>query len=233
MTANTSNKSATDSSRARFLRLCWRRASFFSAFAAARASALASFFCSRSRRMRSSEVWQGQKLGTSSLQIQGFWIWDPHSTPQPHPKPTYTHFPTHTTPTPTQTHTTPTHFYTHTTPTQTHTTPTPTHTHTHNTPWPRKCATLPRVPAFDHANPWEGSRVTPKLLFYLAFLRLTSPIPGKGCNFTSRSVARPGQSIVKIDASRKNCHFTTRSDARPGRSIVKIDGGASRHAQNV
>ena len=39
---------------------------------------------------------------------------------------------------------------------------------------------------FDLANPFEGLRVAPKM-----------------CNFTSRSVAQPGQSIAKIDTSRK------------------------------
>ena len=38
----------------------------------------------------------------------------------------------------------------------------------------KKCVTLPPVPAFDHANPWEGLRVAPKM-----------------CNFTSRSSVRP------------------------------------------
>ena len=52
----------------------------------------------------------------------------------------------------------------------------------------------------------------PDQSLYFAFLRFTWPIPGKGCasrrkcvilqRVQSRSVARPGQSIVKIDASR-------------------------------
>ena len=42
----------------------------------------------------------------------------------------------------------------------------------------KRVATLPRVRALDHANPWEGLRVTPK-----------------NCNFTSRSRARPRQSM--------------------------------------
>ena len=98
----------------------------------------------------------------------------------------------------------------------------------------RKVATLPRVPAFDHANPWEGLRVAPKM-----------------CNFSSRSVARPRQSIVIFDTSRrtvgkkttlprapafdhaipweglrvtpKMCNFTSRSVARPRQSIVIFD----------
>ena len=45
----------------------------------------------------------------------------------------------------------------------------------------KKCATLPCVPAFDHANPWEGLRVTPKM-----------------CNFTSRSSVRPRQSMGRV-----------------------------------
>ena len=46
-----------------------------------------------------------------------------------------------------------------------------------------KCATLPRVCDFDMANPWEGLRVTPAM-----------------CHLTTRSIARPGESIVKIEA---------------------------------
>ena len=47
--------------------------------------------------------------------------------------------------------------------------------------WRRQVATLPRVRALDHANPWERLRVA-----------LTS------CNFTSRSRARPRQSMVRV-----------------------------------
>ena len=75
-----------------------------------------------------------------------------------------------------------------------------------------KCATLPRVRAFDHANPWEGLRVTPtcwkNMQLYLAFVRSTTPIHGKGCasrrhvgklcNFTLRSCVRPRQSMGKV-----------------------------------
>ena len=79
-----------------------------------------------------------------------------------------------------------------------------------------KCVILLRIFDFDLANPWEGSRVTPKM-----------------CHFTTRSVARPRQSIVKIDASRKICHFTTRSVARPGQSMVKIDASRQTVGKNV
>ena len=78
-----------------------------------------------------------------------------------------------------------------------------------------KCAALPRVFTLDLANPWEGLRVTPKMCHFttcsVAFSRSTRPIHCKNrgaerlkkmCNFTSRSVPRPRQSIVKIDASR-------------------------------
>ena len=75
-----------------------------------------------------------------------------------------------------------------------------------------KCATLPRVRAFDHANPWEGLRVTPtcwkNMQLYLAFVRSTTPIHGKGCasrrhvgklcNFTLRSCVRPRQSMGRV-----------------------------------
>ena len=74
-----------------------------------------------------------------------------------------------------------------------------------------KVATLLRVRSLDYANPWEGLRGTPKswkkLQIYLAFARSTTPIHGKACagrrkvgkkcNFTSRSVARPGESMVR------------------------------------
>ena len=80
----------------------------------------------------------------------------------------------------------------------------------------RKVATLPRVPAFDHANPWEGLRVAPKM-----------------CNFSSRSVARPRQSIVIFDTSRrtvgKKNNFTSRSCVRPCHSMGRV----ARHAENV
>ena len=121
---------------------------------------------------------------------------------------------------------------------------------------------------FDLANPWEGLHVTPKMCHFttrsVAFSRSTTPIhrknerARKSCNFTSRSVTRPGQSIVKIErhasrhASRfenvsfylafltltyripgKGCAFPlkcvilrrvqSRSVARPGQSIVKIE----------
>ena len=68
--------------------------------------------------------------------------------------------------------------------------------------WRPKCATLPRVRAFDHANPWEGLRVTPTR-----------------CNFTLRSRVRPRQSMVIFDSSRrtvgKRCNFISRSRVRP------------------
>ena len=77
-------------------------------------------------------------------------------------------------------------------------------------------ATLPHVPAFYHANPWEGLLVSAKL-----------------CNFTSRSVARPRQSIVIFDASRqtvgKRCNFTSRSCVRPRQSLGRV----ARARQNV
>ena len=44
-----------------------------------------------------------------------------------------------------------------------------------------KTAILPRIRAFDHANPWEGLRVTPTR-----------------CHFTTRSRARPRQSMVRV-----------------------------------
>ena len=44
-----------------------------------------------------------------------------------------------------------------------------------------KCATLPRIQAFEHANPWEGLRVMLKM-----------------CNFTSRSSVRPRQSMGRV-----------------------------------
>ena len=78
----------------------------------------------------------------------------------------------------------------------------------------------------------------PHQSLYFAFLHLTWPIPGKGCasrrkcvilrRVQSRSVARPGQSIAKIERPRKSCNFTSRSVTRPGQSIVKIERHASR-----
>ena len=78
-----------------------------------------------------------------------------------------------------------------------------------------KCATLPSVFDFDLSNPWEGLLVTPKMCHVttrsVAFNRSTRPIHCKNrgaerfdkmCNFTSRSVPRPRESIVKIDALR-------------------------------
>ena len=80
----------------------------------------------------------------------------------------------------------------------------------------KKDATLPRVPAFDHANPWEGLLVS-----------------AKTCNFTSLAVARPRQSIVIFDASRqtveKRCNFTLRSCVRPRQSVGRV----ARVRQNV
>ena len=86
----------------------------------------------------------------------------------------------------------------------------------------RKCATLPRVQAFDHANPWEGLRVMLKMRnftsrssvrprqstvrvarhvenvqLYLTFKRSTTPIHGKGC-------------ALRIQVG-KMCNFTSRS----------------------
>ena len=46
---------------------------------------------------------------------------------------------------------------------------------------PIKVATLPRVRALDHANPWKALCVMPK-----------------SCNFTSRSRARPRQSMERV-----------------------------------
>ena len=96
-----------------------------------------------------------------------------------------------------------------------------------------KVATLPRVPSLDHANPWEGLRVTrkscnftsrsvarpreslgrvarhaEKLQLYLAFGRSTTPIPGKGCA-SRRKVG-------------KSCNFTSRSRVRPRRSMGRV-----------
>ena len=93
-----------------------------------------------------------------------------------------------------------------------------------------------------------------KLQLYLAFGRSTTPIPGKGCawrrkvgkncNFTSRSVARPRQSLVTVArgadmlekmcnftsrsweglrVTPEMCNFTSRSVARPRQSIVIFD----------
>ena len=81
-----------------------------------------------------------------------------------------------------------------------------------NTSFARTCSpsttpiTLLCVFTFDLANPLH---VTPKM-----------------CHFTTRSVARPGQSIAKNERLRKCCNFTSRSVTRPGQSIVKIE----RHA---
>ena len=65
-----------------------------------------------------------------------------------------------------------------------------------------KIATLPRVRAFDHANPWEGLRVAPKM-----------------CNFTSRSRVRPRQSMGRVarhaDMLEKMWKFSSRSRVRP------------------
>ena len=65
-----------------------------------------------------------------------------------------------------------------------------------------KCATLPRVFAFDCSVAVNGRE---NVSFYLAFLRLTSPIPGKGLRVTPTMY-----------------HFTTRFDARPGQSMVRV-----------
>ena len=80
----------------------------------------------------------------------------------------------------------------------------------------RKCATLPRVPAFDQANPWEGLRVMPKM-----------------CNFTSRSCVRPGRSMGRVtrhaDMLGKVCNFTSRSRVRPRQSMGRV----ARHADEL
>ena len=97
----------------------------------------------------------------------------------------------------------------------------------------RQVAILPRVRAFDHANPWEGLRVTPKM-----------------CNCTSRSrlrlrqsmgrVARYGYKLGKcatlprvrsfdhadpregLHVMPTSCDFTARSHARPRQSMVSV-----------
>ena len=64
--------------------------------------------------------------------------------------------------------------------------------------------------------------------FYLAFLRLTSPIPGKGkvgnmCHFTSRFLALTYRIRGKgLRVTPTMCHFTRRLDARPGQSMVRV-----------
>ena len=67
---------------------------------------------------------------------------------------------------------------------------------------PQKVETLLRVRSLDHANPWEGLRVAPK-----------------SCNFTSRSVVRPRQSMGKAarhaEMLEEMCNFTSRSRVRP------------------
>ena len=98
-----------------------------------------------------------------------------------------------------------------------------------------KCATLPRVFAFDHANPWEGLRMSAKVspkratLTSVADFDHANPwegllVPPKICHFTTRSVARPRQSIVIFEcgADRQGVIFTTRSRARPRQSMVRI-----------
>ena len=49
-----------------------------------------------------------------------------------------------------------------------------------------KIVILPRVRAFDHANPWEGLRVAPTR-----------------CHFAPRSRARPRQSMVRVAFSKE------------------------------
>ena len=77
-------------------------------------------------------------------------------------------------------------------------------------------ATLPRVRAFDYANPWEGLRITPTR-----------------CNFTSRSHVRPRQSMGKVargaDKLEKKCNFASHSRVRPRQSMVRV----ARHADKV
>ena len=55
----------------------------------------------------------------------------------------------------------------------------------------------------------------------------------KSCNLTSRSVARPRQSLVRVargaDMLEKTCNFTWRSSVRPCQSMGKV----ARHAENV
>ena len=113
-----------------------------------------------------------------------------------------------------------------------------------------KCATLPRVFAFDHANPWEGLLVSAKMSAKCATLprvycirprqslvaRVRQNV-GQMCNFISRFCIRPRQSLGRVArtsvadfdhanpwegllVSAKICHFTTRSVARPRQSIV-------------
>ena len=110
---------------------------------------------------------------------------------------------------------------------------------------PPKCATLPRVqslrPRPIHCN---FGCVTPNgrkmMQLYLAFVRSTTPIPGKGCSCPPKCatlprgpVARPRQSIVIFVASRqtvgKRCNFTLRSCVRPRQSLGKV----ARVRQNV
>ena len=63
-----------------------------------------------------------------------------------------------------------------------------------------------KVRALDHANPCEGLQSAPhNVSLYLAFVRSTLPIPIKGCkvrmaicHFTSRSCARPRESLSRV-----------------------------------
>ena len=75
----------------------------------------------------------------------------------------------------------------------------------------KKVAPLPRVRSLDHANPWERLHVTPK-----------------SCNFTSRSVARPRQSMGRV-ARHAESNSTSRSVVRPRQSMGRV----ARHAEKL
>ena len=72
-----------------------------------------------------------------------------------------------------------------------------------------KCATLLRVIAFDHANPWEGLLVSAKMSTKCATLSRVFAFDH----------ANPWEGLL---VSAKICHFTTRSRARPRQSMVKV-----------
>ena len=98
---------------------------------------------------------------------------------------------------------------------------------------PQRVATSPRVRTLDHANPRKRLRGnpagTPKVasLPRVQSLDHTNPRRGlrgapKSCNFTSRSVARPRQSIVRVAMLAKMCNFTSRSRVRPRQSMGRV-----------
>ena len=75
----------------------------------------------------------------------------------------------------------------------------------------RRFVTLPRVRAFDHANPCEGLQVS-NPCEGLQIRALDPRIPVKGCKVRALDPANPCEGL---QVRRIMCHFTSRSCVRP------------------